>query len=106
MLGSCKGSNFVAIADACAAGVNPAEIALVLNDVESAKILQHARDRNIPAKFIAPGGFRTKLDDAAERGCVESLQAAKVDLIALAGFMRVLKGQFGLVPGPTRPLHG
>lgn len=93
-LGSGKGSNFVAIADAITAGQIPAEIALVLSDVESAGILNHARDRKIPAQFLSPGKFRTKLDETAERAYVEALQAADVDLIVLAGFMRVLKGDF------------
>jgi phosphoribosylglycinamide formyltransferase-1 len=94
VLGSGKGSNFVAIADACARGAIPAEIAIVLCDVESAGILQHARARNIPARFILPGQFRTKLEEGAERAYIEALRAAQVDLIALAGFMRVLKGAF------------
>ena len=94
MLGSGKGSNFVAIADAVAAGKIPAEIAIVLSDVESAGILTHARKRQLPAKFIAPGKFRTKLDEDAECEFVKNLQEAKVDLIVLAGFMRVLKGDF------------
>ena len=94
VLGSGKGSNFVAIAEAVAAGKIPAEIAVVLSDVESAGILQHARDRKIPAQFIPPGQFRTKLDEEAERAFVAALQNAKVDLIVLAGFMRVLKGDF------------
>ena len=94
MLGSGKGSNFVAIADAIAAGKVPAEVGLVLSDVESAGILEHARTRSLPARFIPPGKFRTKLDEDAERAYVSALQEAKVDLIALAGFMRVLKGDF------------
>jgi len=92
VLGSGKGSNFAAIADAIAAGKIPAETAIVLSDVESAGILSHARERKIPAQFIPPGKFRTKLDEDAERHYVAALQAAKVDLIVLAGFMRVLKG--------------
>ena len=94
VLGSGKGSNFVAIADAIAAEKIPAEIGIVLSDVESAGILEHARQRNLPAQFIAPGKFRTKLDEDAERAYVSALQVAKVDLIVLAGFMRVLKGDF------------
>lgn len=94
VLGSGKGSNFLAIADACEAGRVPAEVAIVLSDVQQSGILAHATGRNIPAKFIEPGKFRTKLDDNAERAFVEELQRAKVDLIALAGFMRVLKGEF------------
>jgi phosphoribosylglycinamide formyltransferase 1 len=94
ILGSGKGSNFVAIADACAAGKIPATIALVLSDVENAGILTHARERQLPARFIAPGKFRTKLDEAAETAYIQALREANVDLIVLAGFMRVLKGDF------------
>ena len=93
ILGSGKGSNFVAIADAVTAGKIPAQVAVVLSDVESAGILNHARDRKIPAQFIPPGKFRTKLDEEAERAVVEALRAAQVDLVVLAGFMRVLKGE-------------
>jgi phosphoribosylglycinamide formyltransferase-1 len=94
VLGSGKGSNFVAIADAIATGAVPAEISVVLSDVESAGVLEHARQRKLPARFIAPGKFRTKLEEDAERTYVAALQEAKVDLIVLAGFMRVLKGDF------------
>jgi phosphoribosylglycinamide formyltransferase-1 len=94
VLGSGKGSNFVAIADACAGGKIPAEIAVVISDVAEAGILQRARERNLRAEFIAPGKFRTKLDDDAERAFIDTLQNAKVDLVVLAGFMRILKGEF------------
>ncbi len=94
ILGSGKGSNFTALADAIAAGKIPADVAIVLSDVESAGILAGARARNLPAQFIPPGKFRTKLDEDAERAFVGALQAAKVDLVVLAGFMRVLKGDF------------
>lgn len=94
VIGSGKGSNFVAIANACAAGKIPAEIATVISDVAEAGILQHARERGLRAEYIAPGKFRTKLDDDAERAFIDTLQNAKVDLIVLAGFMRILKGEF------------
>jgi phosphoribosylglycinamide formyltransferase 1 len=94
VLGSGKGSNFTAIAAAVAAGKIPAEIAIVLSDVENTGILAHARERKIPAQFVPPGKFRTKLDEDAERAFVAALQNARVDLIVLAGFMRVLKGDF------------
>jgi phosphoribosylglycinamide formyltransferase-1 len=94
VLGSGKGSNFVAIADAIAAGTIAAEVALVLSDVENAGLLEHARQRRLPAQFLPPGQFRTKLDEAAERAYIAELQAARVDLIVLAGFMRILKGEF------------
>jgi len=93
ILGSGKGSNAAAIADACAAGTIPARVALVLSDVENAGILTQARERGLPARFIAPGQFRTKLDEAAEAAFLEALREAKVDLVVLAGFMRILKGE-------------
>lgn len=94
ILGSGKGSNMVAIADAAAAGEIPAEIAIVIADVESAGILERARERKLPAEFIAPGKFRTKLDETAEQAYVQRLVDAQVDLVVLAGFMRILKGDF------------
>jgi phosphoribosylglycinamide formyltransferase-1 len=94
ILGSGKGSNMMAIADACAAGQIPAEIAFVLSDVADAGILDRARERKLPAEFIAPGKFRTKLDEEAEQAFVKRLMEAQVDLIVLAGFMRILKGEF------------
>jgi phosphoribosylglycinamide formyltransferase-1 len=94
ILGSGKGSNLVAIAEGCAAGEIPAEIAVVISDVADAGILDRARERNLPAEFIAPGKFRTKLDEEAEPAFVKRLLEAQVDLIVLAGFMRILKGEF------------
>jgi phosphoribosylglycinamide formyltransferase 1 len=94
ILGSGKGSNMVAIADACAASDCPYEIATVLSDIETAGILEHARARNLSAQFIAPGKFRTKLDEESEQHYIGALREAGVDYIALAGFMRILKGEF------------
>ncbi len=94
VLGSGKGSNFVALADACATGTIRGEIALVVSDVETAGILTFARARGLSASYLPPGPFRTRLDEAAERAYVEALQAAQVELVALAGFMRVLKHDF------------
>lgn len=91
VLGSGKGSNFVAIADACAAGQVPAEVALVLSDVPDAGILDRARARGIPAEHLPPGRFRAKLDDEAEAAYIAALRAARVDWVVLAGFMRILK---------------
>ena len=94
ILGSGKGSNMVAIAEACAAGLIPAEVAIVISDVADSGILERARERTLPAEFIAPGRFRTKLDEEAEQAFVKRLIEAQVDLIVMAGFMRILKGEF------------
>src|SRR2546429_370547 len=85
-LGSGKGSNLVAIAEACAAGQAPAAVALVISDVADAGILARAQERGIRAEFIAPGRFRTKLDEEAARAYIAALQGARVDWIVLARF--------------------
>lgn len=94
VLGSGKGSNLVAVADACAGGRVPGQVALVLSDVAEAGILERARERNIHARYIPPGKFRTKLDEEAEQAYIAALRGAAVELVVLAGFMRVLKGEF------------
>jgi len=94
ILGSGKGSNAAAIADACASGQVPADLGIIISDVENAGILDHARARGLPARFLAPGKFRTKLDESAESAYVQALTGARVDLVVLAGFMRILKGDF------------
>jgi phosphoribosylglycinamide formyltransferase-1 len=91
VLGSGKGSNFRAIANAIAAGTLNAEIALVISDVQNAGILAFAHERGYPAQFIAPGTFRTKLDPEVESWVVDQLRAASVDLVVLAGYMRMVK---------------
>lgn len=91
VLGSGKGSNFRAIADAIAAGELAAEVAIVLSDVAEAGILTLAKERGFPAEFISPGRFKTKLEPEAEERVVALLQAAKVDLVVLAGYMRMIK---------------
>ena len=94
VLGSGKGSNFVAIADAITAGQIPAQVALVLSDAPEAGILPHARARGFPAEYLAPGRFRTRLDEASEAAWIARLRAAEVDLVVLAGFMRLIKSDF------------
>jgi phosphoribosylglycinamide formyltransferase-1 len=94
ILGSGKGSNCIAIADACAKGLVPAQVAIVISDVQNAGILVRAKERGLESRHIAPGKFRTKLDETAEAAFVTALLEARVDLVVLAGFMRILKGEF------------
>ncbi len=67
---------------------------MVLSDVPDAGILERAREAGVPGEYLVPGKFRTKLDEDAERSYVERLRQAEVDLVVLAGFMRILKGEF------------
>ena len=106
VLGSGEGSNFGAIAEACQNGTLPGVIEVVLSDVADAPILDRAREAGVSCAHIEPGKFRTKLDENAEAAFIEALQAAKVDLVVLAGFMRILKGEFlGAFQGRVVNVH-
>ena len=91
VIGSGKGSNFRAIADAIARGELDAEIGVVISDVESAGILTLARERGYRAEHVAPGRFRTKMEPENEERLVRLLREARVDLVVLAGYMRMIK---------------
>jgi phosphoribosylglycinamide formyltransferase 1 len=91
ILGSGKGSNFRAIADAIAAGTLSAEVCVVISDFEDAGILELARERGFRAVFIEPGRFRTKLEPEREVQLAELLKDAGVELVVLAGYMRMVK---------------
>jgi phosphoribosylglycinamide formyltransferase-1 len=94
VLGSGKGSNLNSLARYCARAGSSMEIVLVASDLENAGILTLAKEHNLNTLFIPPGKFRTKLDEEAEQRFVTALQEAQVDLVVLAGFMRILKGEF------------
>ena len=91
MLGSGKGSNFRAIAEAIARGELEAEVRIVISDVASAGILELARTRGLRAEFVEPGRFKTKLEPEAELRVVELLKGAGVEWVVLAGYMRMIK---------------
>ncbi len=94
VLASGKGSNLEALAVACRSGALNASLEIALSDVEDSGALRKAADFGLRGRYIPPGGFRTKLDEDAERIFVEALHEADVDYIVLTGFMRVLKGEF------------
>ena len=91
VLGSGKGSNFKAIMERIIDGKLLAEVRLVISDVPDAGILSYARDFQVPALFVNPGKFKTRLETEVEQDIVRLLQEAGVELVVLAGFMRVLK---------------
>ena len=91
VLGSGKGSNFKAIMERIIDGKLPAEVRLVISDVPDAGILSYARDFQVPALFVNPGKYRTRLETEVEHDIARLLQEAGVELVVLAGFMRVLK---------------
>ena len=91
ILGSGKGSNCRAILESIRSGALAAEVRIVISDVFDAPILDIAREFSIPNAYVPPGGFRTRLEPQAEADLVRMLREAGVELVALAGFMRVLK---------------
>jgi phosphoribosylglycinamide formyltransferase-1 len=86
-----RGSNFVAIADSIKAGRLDAEIAIVISNRADAPGLETARNRGLNAKLI-PSKGRTREDHDAE--VVAALKSAGVDLVCLAGYMRLLSADF------------
>jgi phosphoribosylglycinamide formyltransferase-1 len=94
VLASGRGSNLQAILDRSLAGEIDVEPAVVLSDVADSEALERARRAGVPAIHIPPGRFKTKLEPEIEDRYVEELERHGVDVIALAGFMRILHDRF------------
>ena len=86
-----RGSNFEAIARNVKAGKIPAEIAVVISNREEAAGLARAREMGLATRFIPSKG---KEREAFDREVVAALREFKVDLVCLAGFMRLLSPYF------------
>lgn len=91
VLGSGKGSNFRSILDAVRKGSVRAEIAVVVSDVEGSGILQIARDAGLCTEVVHEEKYRTRLSTGVELDLVGILKKYEVDVVVLAGFLRVLK---------------
>jgi phosphoribosylglycinamide formyltransferase-1 len=86
-----RGSNFEAIADNVAGGTIPAEIAVVISNRADARGLQVAHSRGLNAVCIPSKGLDREVYD---RMLLAELEKQQVDLVCLAGFMRLLSGTF------------
>jgi phosphoribosylglycinamide formyltransferase-1 len=87
-----RGSNFEALADSVASGRIPnAEIALVLSNREAAAGIDRAESRGLVTRVIPSKGLER---EAYDRLVVAALNEAKVDLVCLAGYMRLLSPYF------------
>ena len=86
-----RGSNLVALADACARGEVPAEIALVVSNRPDAPGLERARERGITAIAISGKGLAR---DEHERRVAEAIAGARAQWVCLAGYMRLLSPAF------------
>ncbi|MFQ5930670.1 MAG: phosphoribosylglycinamide formyltransferase [Acidobacteriota bacterium] len=86
-----RGSNFLALSDAIEAGEIPGRIAVVISNRPEAPGLKHAQERNYKTICIPSKGLER---EAYDRQVVKELKAANVDIICLAGFMRLLSPWF------------
>ena len=91
VLGSGAGSNLRAIIAAIADKKLKAEIAIALTDQAESSFRAIARAAGVPAMFVDGGENPRKLSDAAQKEIFEHLERARVDVVVLAGFMRILK---------------
>lgn len=107
ILGSGRGSNAEAILKAQQAGaLGRARVVHIFSDKAEAGILALGPKFGVPAAFIDPAPFKTKLEGAGEERFVTAVRACAPDLVVLAGFMRVLKpGFLGAFSGKIINLH-
>ena len=94
VLASGRGSNLQAILDRSLRGEIDVEVAVVISDVADAAALERARRAGVPAVHVPPGRFKTKLEPEIEEKYIEELTRHGVEVIALAGFMRILHDEF------------
>ncbi len=92
VLGSGKGSNLAAILEAINEGSLSARVLLVISDQPDSGILDIAREAEIETIVIEPESAKAKLPAETEEKYAAALTKAGVDIVVLAGFMRVLTG--------------
>jgi phosphoribosylglycinamide formyltransferase-1 len=104
VLVSGSGSNLQALLDACAQADFPAEVACVVSNVPTAFGLERARKMGVPAVALDHKTFGSRAD--FEQALGQTLRAAKVEWVCLAGFMRLLSGDFlAGFPGRVMNIH-
>jgi phosphoribosylglycinamide formyltransferase-1 len=87
-----RGSNFMAIHDAIVAGTINAEIVLVFSNKKEAPGLKIAQERNLETLYLNPKEFPSK--EAYDEAIMQEMQETNVDLICLAGYMKILTAPF------------
>lgn len=95
ILGSGRGTNAEAILAAQAAGrLGQAKVVQIFSDCTDAGILALGTRFGVPAAFVDPAPFKTKLEGEGEARFIAAVKGCEPDLVVLAGFMRVLKPGF------------
>jgi len=87
-----RGSNLLALIEACKASDYPAEIVLVVSNKSDAKGLEHAHAAGIATTVVEHGNYPDR--DTFDKAIHEKLADAGVELVCLAGFMRLLSSWF------------
>jgi len=107
ILGSGRGSNAEAILQAQKAGrLGSARVVQILSDKPDAGILTLGPRYGVPARFVDPAPFKTKLEGEGEARFIAAVRDCAADLVVLAGFMRVLKpGLLNAFAGKIINLH-
>jgi phosphoribosylglycinamide formyltransferase-1 len=107
ILGSGRGSNAEAILLAQQGGrLGAARVVQILSDKPDAGILALGPRFGVPAVFVDPAPFKTKLEGEGEVRFIEAIRGCGADLVVLAGFMRVLKpGLLNAFAGKIINLH-
>lgn len=104
VLASGGGTNLQAILDACAARRISAEVAVVVSNVPGAGALERARKAGVATEVIPSKGVADR--EAYDLRLVEALRAHRVDLVCLAGYMRIVTPAFLRAFGPTPESRG
>ncbi len=91
VLASGSGTNLQAIIDAIDSGALHAEVVCVISDIKNARAMERSRKRKIPTYFISGEPFQTKLEGRAEEEYLKRLEKHQTQVVALAGFMRIVK---------------
>lgn len=87
-----RGSNLQALINACSENAYPAEIVLVISNKPDAQGLKHAIEANIETQVIEHNNYSDR--ESFDKDLNATLYASGVELICLAGFMRLLSGWF------------
>ncbi len=103
-LASGGGSNVQSIIDHIEAGKLAAELVLLLTDNPDAGVLNRAERHGIPWRVIDPKGFEKR--DDHDRAMIEALKEAHIELVTLAGYMRIISPEFvRAFPGRIMNIH-
>jgi phosphoribosylglycinamide formyltransferase-1 len=104
VLASGGGTNLQALLDACAARRIDAEVAVVISNVPGAGALERASRAGVPTELVPSKGVADR--EAYDLGLVELLRRHRVDLVCLAGYMRLVTPAFLRAFGPTPETRG